>query len=103
MSLFLDALYEVRIADKRMAVMHRHGYDDRKIWFTALLLLILPIFGVGCADLDNPGQNPDVTPPTVTSAAPAAAANGACSNTTVTATFSKSMNASSFRSACAWD
>ena len=63
-------------------------YNHYKIWFTAFLLLI---FSAGCSDPDKATSNPTVTSPTV-SVTPASGANGACPNTTVTATFSQAMN-----------
>ena len=67
-------------------------YNTHKIWFIALLLLLV---GTGCSDPDkNATAIPGVTPPTVVSVAPPNGANGACANTIVTATFSEAMNAS---------
>ncbi len=61
-------------------------YKTFTIWFTSFLLIVLI---VGCC---NNGTNPGVTPPTVSSSAPISGAAGVCSNTVVTATFSKAMN-----------
>jgi hypothetical protein len=68
-----------------MKVMRR--YNDLTIWFAAFLL----VFSAGCSDNDKAGVNQTVTPPTVISVTPLNAAV-ACSNTLVTATFSKAMN-----------
>lgn len=68
-----------------MTVMRR--YNNLTIWFAAFLL----VFSAGCSDYDKAGTNPTVTPPTVISVTPLSAAS-ACSNTIVTATFSKAMN-----------
>jgi hypothetical protein len=68
-----------------MKVMRR--YNDPTIWFAAFLL----VFSAGCSDNDKAGTNQTVTPPTVISVTPLSAAS-ACSNTLVTATFSKAMN-----------
>jgi hypothetical protein len=67
-------------------------YDNYKIWFPALLLIMV---SAGCSDSDRPGANPGVTSPTVISVAPPNGAIDACPNTIVTATFSKAMNPSS--------
>ncbi len=64
-------------------------YKTFTIWFTSFLLIVLI---VGCC---NNGTNPGVTPPTVGSTAPIGGAAGVCSNTVVTATFSKAMNPAS--------
>jgi Ice-binding-like/Bacterial Ig-like domain len=66
-------------------------YNDHKIWFTAVLLFIFS-FSSGCADYDQPGANPTVTPPTTISVVPLKAASSACPNTIVTVTFSEAMN-----------
>lgn len=63
-----------------------------KIWFAAFLLII---FATGCSDYDQPGANPTVTAPTVSSMSPAGGVSIACPNTIVTATFSKAMNPAS--------
>jgi hypothetical protein len=76
-----------------MRIMSR--YSNHQIWFMAFLLLIV---GTGCGDSDKT-PNPRVTPPTVISAVPAGGVGGACSNTLITATFSKAMNASSIDAA----
>src|ERR1700730_12505056 len=68
-----------------MKVMRR--YNDLMIWFAAFLL----VFSAGCSDHDKAGTNQIVTPPIVISVTPLATAS-ACSNTLVTATFSKAMN-----------
>ncbi len=68
-----------------MKVMRR--YNDLTIWFAAFLL----VFSAGCSDNDKAGVTQTVTPPTVISVTPLSAAT-ACSNTLVTATFSKAMN-----------
>ena len=68
-----------------MKVMRR--YNDPTIWFAAFLL----VFSAGCSDNDKAGTNQTVTLPTVISVTPLSAAS-ACSNTLVTATFSKAMN-----------
>ena len=57
-----------------------------KIWFIAFLPLIL--FSVGCC---NPGTNPDLVAPLVTSETPIDGASGICASV-VTATFSKAMS-----------
>ena len=62
-------------------------YNDLTIWFAAFLL----VFSAGCSDNDKAGVTQTVTPPTVISVTPLSAAT-ACSNTLVTATFSKAMN-----------
>jgi hypothetical protein len=64
-------------------------YGNSKIWFPALLMLIV---STGCSEYDRPGANPTVTAPTVGSVSPLSAAIGACSSTVVTATFSVAMN-----------
>ena len=66
-----------------------HRYYNHKIWFIAFLLLI---FSPGCCD---PGTNPGLVPPTVTSFTPPSGAAGVCPNTVVTATFSVAMNSTS--------
>lgn len=66
-------------------------YSNHTMCFIAFLLLIV---SAGCGDTDKATGNPSVTAPTVISEAPPTGANGACSNTIVTATFSKAMNAS---------
>src|ERR1700733_1472024 len=68
----------------RVTVMRR--YNNHKTWFLAFLLLI---FSPGCC---NTGSNPDLTPPTATSATPLNGATGVCTNSIVTATFSAAMN-----------
>ena len=65
--------------------------NTHKVWFTAFLMII---FVTGCGDPDH-FRNPDLTPPTVISVAPPTGALGACPNTVVTATFSKTMNVAS--------
>jgi Ice-binding-like/Bacterial Ig-like domain len=70
-----------------MTVMR--GYSNSKIWFPALLLLIV---ATGCSDPDKSGTNPTVTPPTVISVAPPSGASSACPSTVATATFSVAMN-----------
>jgi hypothetical protein len=65
----------------------RKSYKHQ-IGFLAFLLLI---FSTGCC---NPGTNPALTPPTVTSVGPIAGAAGVCPNTVVTATFGEAMNPS---------
>jgi hypothetical protein len=62
------------------------SYNNHKTWFIAFLLLI---FSPGCC---NPGSNPDLTPPTVTSVTPPSGATGVCTNSVATATFSEAMN-----------
>jgi hypothetical protein len=64
-------------------------YSNSKIWFPALLMLIV---STGCSEYDRSGANPTVTAPTVGSVTPLSAAMGACSSTVVTATFSVAMN-----------
>jgi hypothetical protein len=64
-------------------------YKNQQVCLIAFLLLI---FGVGCGDPDKSGNNPGVTPPTITSEGPPDGAVGACPNTIVTVTFSKAMN-----------
>jgi hypothetical protein len=64
-------------------------YGSSKIWFPALLMLIV---STGCSDYDKTGSNPTVTPPTVNSVAPLGGAMGSCSSTIVTAAFSVAMN-----------
>jgi hypothetical protein len=64
-------------------------YSNSKIWFSALLMLIV---STGCSEYDKPGANPTVTAPTVGSVTPLSAAMGACSSTVVTASFSAAMN-----------
>jgi hypothetical protein len=63
-------------------------YYDFNICFTAFLLLL---FSSACC---NPGANPSLVPPTVTSAAPPTGAAGVCPNTVVTFTFDQAMNPS---------
>lgn len=65
--------------------------NTRQIWFASFPLLI---FGVGCGSSDKNGTNPGTTSPTVLSAVPPNATNGACPNSLVTVTFSKAMKAS---------
>jgi len=65
--------------------------NGHKIWFAAILLLVV----AGCGDPDKSGTNPGLTTPTVISVAPPNGAAGACPNTIVTATFSKAMNPAS--------
>jgi hypothetical protein len=67
------------------------GTNDQRMWFVAFLLLIVT---TGCSDPDRNGGNSSLNPPTVISEAPPGGASGACSNTIVTATFSKAMNPS---------
>ena len=69
---------------KRITVMPR--YNNPKIWFPAFLLLIV---ATGCC---NPGANPGLATPTVTSVAPLSSAAGVCPNTVITAAFSVAMN-----------
>jgi hypothetical protein len=64
-------------------------YNNAKIWFPALLLLVV---GVGCGDYDKPGSNSTVVPPAATSVTPLNASTGGCSSAPVTATFSLAMN-----------
>jgi Ice-binding-like/Bacterial Ig-like domain len=61
-------------------------YNNRTAWFIAFLLFI---FSPGCC---NPGANPGVTPPTLTSETPPSGAVGVCPSSVVTATFSEAMN-----------
>ena len=68
-----------------MKVMRR--YNNLTFWFAAFLL----VFSTGCSDYDRAGTNQTVTPPTVISVTPLSTAS-ACSNTLLTATFSKAMN-----------
>lgn len=63
-------------------------YSNSKIWLIAFLPLI---FSVGCC---NPGANPDLAAPIVTSEMPLSASAGLCT-TVVTATFSLPMNPTS--------
>jgi Ice-binding-like/Bacterial Ig-like domain len=70
-----------------MSVMRR--YSNHTIWFATFLMLI---FTTACGDYDKAGTNPSVTPPTVTSVAPASGVAGVCPSTTVTAVFSVAMN-----------
>jgi hypothetical protein len=69
-----------------MTVMHT--YSKSNLWFIAILLLI---FTPGCC---NPGANPNLAVPIVTSEMPLSASAGLCT-TVVTATFSLPMNPSS--------
>ena len=64
-------------------------YSHPQIWFIAFLLLIF--FSPGCC---NPGANPDLAAPIVTSEMPLSASAGLCT-TVVTATFSLPMNPTS--------
>jgi hypothetical protein len=57
--------------------------------FISFLLLIVI---TGCSDQDKNLGGPGLAPPTVISVAPPNTANGACSNTIVTATFTEAMN-----------
>jgi hypothetical protein len=62
-------------------------YNNHTTWFIAFLLLI---FSPGCC---NPGSNPDLTPPTVTTPViPPSGATGVCTDSVATATFSEAMN-----------
>jgi len=71
-------------------------YSKLNIWFIAFLPLIL---NTGCGDSDNNNGTPGLIAPTVISVAPPNGASGACSNTIVTATFSKAMNPSTLNAA----
>jgi hypothetical protein len=65
-----------------------HTYSKSNLWFIAFLLLI---FTPGCC---NPGANPNLVAPIVTSEMPLSASAGLCT-TAVTATFSLPMNPTS--------
>jgi hypothetical protein len=67
-----------------MSVLNK--YYNHKIWSIAFLLLI---FSPGCC---NPGANPGLATPTVTSPTPPVGAAGVCPNAPITATFSAAMN-----------
>jgi|HubBroStandDraft_6_1064221.scaffolds.fasta_scaffold00044_33 hypothetical protein len=67
-----------------MTVMRK--YSNPTIWSISFLLLI---FASGCC---NPGTNPALATPTVTSVSPLSGAAGACPNTIITASFSVAMN-----------
>jgi hypothetical protein len=67
-------------------------YNNPKIWFPAFLLLI---FSPACC---NPGANPDLAAPIVTSETPISGSAGLCT-TVVTATFSLPMNSTSINGA----
>jgi hypothetical protein len=69
-----------------MTVMHT--YSKSNLWFIAFLLLV---FAPGCC---NPGANPNLAVPIVTSEMPLSASAGLCT-TVVTATFSLPMNPAS--------
>lgn len=73
-----------------MTVMSR--VSNRTICFITFLLLMV---GAACSDPDRSGNNPTVTPPTVTSVAPISGAATACPSSIVTAVFSKPMNPAS--------
>ncbi len=73
-----------------MKVMSR--VNNRTICFITFLLLMV---SAACSDPDKSGNNPTVTPPTVTSVAPISGSAAACSNSIVTAVFSKAMNPAS--------
>jgi Ice-binding-like/Bacterial Ig-like domain len=67
--------------------------NSNRVCLAAFLLLI---FAAGCGGSNKNGSaGPSVTRPTVMSAIPPTSATGACPNTLVTVTFSKSMKASS--------
>jgi hypothetical protein len=62
-------------------------YNNHKTWFIAFLLLI---FSPGCC---NPGPNPDLTPPTVTTSVTSpSGATGVCTDSVAAVTFSGAMN-----------
>ena len=65
-----------------------HTYSKSNLWFIAFLLLV---FAPGCC---NPGANPNLAVPIVTSEMPLSASAGLCT-TVVTATFSLPMNPTS--------
>jgi len=65
-----------------------HTYSKSNLWFIAFLLLI---FTPGCC---NPGTNPNLAAPIVTSEAPISGSAGLCA-TVVTATFSVPMSSTS--------
>ena len=65
-----------------------HTYSKSNLWFIAFMLLI---FTPGCC---NPGANPNLVAPIVTSEMPLSASAGLCT-TAVTATFSLPMNPTS--------
>lgn len=65
-------------------------YNHRTTWLIAFLLVL----GVGCGDPDKTGNNPTVTPPTITFVTPPSGASGVCPDRTVIVTFSKAMNPS---------
>ena len=62
------------------------------LWCAPLLLLV---GGAGCGGATKASTDPSKTAPTATSTTPVSAVGGACSNTLVTATFSKAMNPAS--------
>ena len=73
-----------------MTVMSR--VNNRIICFITFLLLMV---SAACSDSDRSGNNPTVTPPTVTTVAPIIGASTACPSSIVTAVFSKAMNPAS--------
>lgn len=70
-------------------------YSAHTICFMSILLLLV---ATGCGDPDESGGNPGLTAPVVASVAPLSGASGACTNTIVTATFSKAMNPATINS-----
>jgi hypothetical protein len=68
--------------------------NSTAVFMIALILL----FSNGCNDPDKNGAIAGLTPPTVTSVAPPNNVIGACSNSIVTATFSKAMNPATINS-----
>jgi hypothetical protein len=64
-------------------------YRAHTICFLSFLLLII---ATACSDPDKTGGNAGLTAPVVTAVAPLTGSTGACTNTIVTAAFSKQMN-----------
>jgi hypothetical protein len=77
--------------------MHRPNFQVCVL--LTLTASFLTILTTGCGDSDRSAANAvQFVPPTVLSVAPTSGATGACSNTIVTATFSKAMNPATLNS-----
>jgi hypothetical protein len=74
---------------------NNHNSRVNMLWGGRFLMLVLLVVVAGCGGGTKTSTDPSKTAPTVTSTTPVSAVGGACSNTLVTATFSKAMKASS--------